>query len=305
MGLRDLFAKPAAAEDPTLLKDRERILAYFEELARVRATVHLSLDGRDAAHLAARVELVRETPPGLTLAVPGSALPGIGPGTSAGVYFILDAVRLKAPLRVTQRPTGATLDFALPEQVAHAERRAALRGRFGSREKATATVLEGLFEGTGAAGRLLNLSEGGFAMAVDRAISIKGDVKLAVKPGLFAPGTALAVVRLQNIPQAPMLEVSGIARHAAEGPEGVCIGVQFKGVGSAESALLAQVLTRKLTSSTTLSFPMRSRRREESEAEPRTPSPGPDRGPEVTSAAPEGPPPPSRSPGPRRTAVCC
>lgn len=71
-------------------------------------------------------------------------------------------------------------------------------------------MLEGVFEGRGATGRLVNLSMEGLCIRIDRALSIGNAQKLAVSPSLFEVGTPLPIVRIQNLPHTPTLEGSGV-----------------------------------------------------------------------------------------------
>jgi CheY-like chemotaxis protein len=136
-----------------------------------------------------------------------------------------------------------------------------MRTRFGPRENANATVLEGLFEGHGTSGRLINLSIEGFCMRLEKALSIQENRRLAIHPDLFRASQELMVVRLLDLPHAPRVECSGRVTHIEDGPEGVTMGVHLEGVGTLESQILTRVLSARIPTFTR-GFPQKRRRSE-------------------------------------------
>lgn len=243
------------------LRDRETILAYFEELARLGTPVNLWVDSESWIPIGLRIEAVREDGWSFSAALQ-RALPGdLSPKRLLEVAFPLEGVRLLASLHFLEREGYLKASFALPESIRFGERRERVRARFGPRERARVTVLEDFLQGCGATGRLVNLSLTGLCLRVDRVIAVHGQGQIPISPAVFTAGTRLALVRIQDLPHAPMIECSGITTHSERSAIGTTVGIHLEGLGGLEQRLLAEVLTRRLPTFAR-SFPARHRRTE-------------------------------------------
>lgn len=262
----DLFkTAPEGSREPEM-KDREVILAYLEELAKTKTLVTIQVTPKDLVPYTGTVQLVNDARNLFTVTIkrPLTEEPAIK--APLHVVFSLDGARLQANVRYLGRGGYLQLELSLPEKVTFAERRGKLRAKFGPREHASVTALEDLFSGTGTAGKLLNLSMEGLCMKLDRAIQVQADRKLEVSDGLFHRGQKLLMVRIQELPQVPLIECSGeVAWIRSSGAE-VEMGLVLWGLGAQESHHLEQVMTRRLPSFTR-DFPVRHRRHREG-AEP-------------------------------------
>lgn len=257
----------AAGEDRRELRDPEIILAYLEELLRLEIPVALWVDPQAWVPIGAHVVRVDDPVGTFTLGLQ-RALPGdLKPRQELELAFPLDGQRFLAGVRFVDRGAYLQATFRLPEGVRIGDRRERGRARFGPRERARVTVLQGLFEGCGATGRLVNLSPGGLCLRVDRVVSLADDRKIPLSPEIFSPGTRLDVVRIQDLPQAPMIECSGMTTHLERSPIGVTLGICFLDLGPAEQRVLSEVLMRRLPTFAR-QFPLRRRRREEDLADP-------------------------------------
>lgn len=251
---------------PGELRDREVILAYLEELQRLEVPAALWVDPSTWVPIGAYVVAVSEAAGSITLALQ-RALPGnLKPRQELELAFPMEGQRFLAGVRFLERGAYLQALFQLPEAVRLGDRRERGRARFGPRERAKVTVLEGVFQGCGATGRLVNLSLGGLCMRVDRVVSVADDRKIPLTPQIFAPGTRLEVVRIQDLPQVPMIECTGVTTHIEKGPIGVTVGVRLEDLGGLEQRLLAQFLARRLPTFAR-HFPLRRRRREDELAE--------------------------------------
>ena len=257
-------------EGEPVLKDMPTILAYIEDLIRIRNSVQFWLKDDDLVPLTGKIDLLSELPGTMTVVLQRALPCDLAEKTSFKMVFPLEGMRFEAPVRFLRRDGYLRAIFTLPEKVCHAERRSKMRARFGPRERATCTVLEGLFEGHGVAGRLVNLSLEGACLRIDKAISIQKNHPIAIAPDLFEPGRVLSVVRVQNLPQTPMIECFGKVTHIESTSIGVLMGLRFEGLGTLETQCLAQVMARRLPSFAR-GFPVRYRRgRESLESEPET-----------------------------------
>ncbi|MBK8794446.1 MAG: response regulator [Holophaga sp.] len=259
MALLGLFKPKDEIAGEPVLKDRSMILAYLEELARLGANVQFWVHKDDFVPLSGKIDLLHEQDSTMTVLLQ-RALPGdLQPNSILDMVFSMDGMRFDTPVHFIERAGYLRALFTLPKQISHAERRAKMRARFGPREKATCTVLEGFFEGKGATGRLVNLSMEGLCIRIDRAITIGNDHKLAINPDLFTVGTALPVVRIQNLPHTPTIECCGVVSHMRISPIGVLLGLRLEGLGGLETQLLHAVMTRRLPSFAR-GFPVKHRR---------------------------------------------
>lgn len=241
------------------MKDREVILAYLEELAKTKSVVTIQVTPKDLVPYTGTIQLVNDGRNLFTLAIKRPLAEEPSTKAPLTVIFSLDGSRLQAGVRYQGRGGYLQLELALPEKVVFAERRGKLRAKFGPREHASVTALEDLFSGTGSAGKLQNLSLEGLCMKLDRAIQVGVDRKLNVSEGLFHRGQKLLMVRIQELPQVPLVECSGeVAWIRSTGPE-VEMGLLLWGLGAQENHYLEQVMTRRLPSFTR-EFPVRHRR---------------------------------------------
>ena len=253
-----LKKKEPAGREPAQT-DVQQILAYLEELARLRTLVHLHVQSDPPVCLGARVELVSDENLTFSLSFPHQ-VPRIDPGDYIELHFPLAGMRFKADTTFVERGAYMQSNFRVPAKVHFADRRMAMRTRIGSREKASAAVFESLFDGVAASGRLLNLSMEGLCMRVERAMQVQGDRRLSPNPDLFQEGQKLQIVRILNLPHLPTIECSGevrFSRMTQGGP--ILIGIRLEGLGSVEQQELHRFMLRRLPTFGR-SFPLRRRR---------------------------------------------
>jgi CheY-like chemotaxis protein len=246
-------------EGEPVLRDHPTILAYLEDLIRVGSLVQFWISRDDLVPLTGKIDLLHEESGSVTVILQ-RALPGdLQPDTHMEMVFTLEGMRFDAPVKFLRRDGYLRAQFTVPEKVMHAERRGKLRARFGPRERGTCTVLEGLFEGFGATGRLVNLSLEGLCMRIDRAISIRDNRPIHPSTSLFTMGKTVALVRIQNLPHTPLIECCAQVTHIEAVPIGITMGLYLKGLGSLESQQIAHLLARRLPSFAR-GFPVRYRR---------------------------------------------
>lgn len=228
------------------LRDKVMILAYLEELATLGAPVQLMSKDEFVAPIQARLEHVNEEKRVFQVAL-NRALPGtLKAKDTLTLLFPLDGRRYLAEVSFRERPGYLKAEFAFPQVVKLGERRTMPRVRFGPREHATITLLEGLFEGHGATGRLVNISLGGACVRIDRAISVQGQRRVAITPELFQPGAKLELIRILDLPHIPTLECHGRALHSARSPMGVTVGITFEEMDSLDVQMLHQLVHKRL-----------------------------------------------------------
>ena len=241
------------------LRDPDQILAYLEELSRLRSLVHLHIRAEPPLCLGARVELVNDQEPSFSLSFPHQ-VPRLEVGQEVELHFPLAGMRFRATVGYKGRGSYMQSVFRLPAMVQFADRRGALRTRIGARERASAALFENLCGGIAASGRLQNLSLEGLCLRVDRALQIQGDRRLQPSEELFFEGQQLQVVRILNLPHLPTLEGSGEVRFVTTTQGGqVLVGLRLLGLGTPDQRRLEQFMARRLPSFGR-AFPMRRRR---------------------------------------------
>jgi CheY-like chemotaxis protein len=251
--------KEESVDGEPVQTDVQQILAYLEELARLRTLVHLHLRSEPPLCLGARVELVNDQDLTFSLSFPHQ-VPRLEPGEVLDLHFPLAGMRFRSA--ITYRERGAYMQsvFKLPRTVQFADRRMAMRTRIGSREKASAALFESLFEGVATSGPLLNVSMEGLCMQIERAIHIQANRRLAPHAELFHEGQKLHIVRIMNLPRLPTIECAGEVRFARAGQGGpILLGIRLEGLGREEQGYLHQYMSRRLPTFAR-AFPVRRRR---------------------------------------------
>lgn len=259
MGWKEILGRREVQDTEPELFDRQQILAYLEELGRLRTPCQLRFRSDDIAPATVRVELVSEEAETFTVSLSRALPPDIEAHPSLEFTFPLDKGRFRCSVHYHQRGGYLQAVLGLPLRVKLAERRKQPRARFGPRERASVTLLESLGRGVGASGKVRDLSMNGLSMRVEKMISIGDDRRIPPSLGHFQSGQRFLLVRINDLPRAPMLECGGCLAHAVSTPEGIVLGLQFEGVGALELRILEQVLQRRLPS-TGHRFPVRQRK---------------------------------------------
>lgn len=306
MGILDLFKSgPESGREPEL-KDREMIIAYLEDLGRTKSAITVQLSAQDLVPHQGTVQLVNDARNRFALGLKRPLAQELEPKAPLTLIFTLDGFRLQATVHYLGRGGYLQIEASLPERILFAERRGKLRARFGPREHASVTALQDLFQGTGTAGKLLNLSMEGLCMQIERAILVPGDRKLEITDGLFTRGQKLLMVRIQELPHVPMIECSGEVAWIRAAESHVEMGLKLWGVGAQENQYLEQVMTRRLPSFSR-AFPVRHRRHSEGAEPGGGGARGAGPGPLASGAAPEAEAPGAEggagSPGPAEEAA--
>jgi len=253
------FKKDEPLDREPVQTDVQQILAYLEELARLRTLLQVHVNSEPPAVLGARVELVNDQDFLFSLSFPHQ-VPRLKPGEAVELNFPLANMRFKAQAHYHDRGRYMESVFKLPRAVQFADRRGAMRTRIGSRENASVAIFESFFEGVAAAGQLVNISMEGLCMRMDRAIQVQGGKRLALHRDLFPAGKELQIVRILNLPHLPTIECSGEVRYTSSSLDGpILMGLRLEGIGSLDYRNLHKFMTRRLPTFGR-AFPSRRRR---------------------------------------------
>jgi CheY-like chemotaxis protein len=238
------------------------VLAYLEELQRVRATLSL-VDGNGRGPQATLTSVSEER---VSLSLQGPLLADKGAGMS--LVFLLDGLRFKASARLLETKSGSAV-LELPTSLDMAERRKKPRARLNPREGATAIALTGLFDGVGINGSIENVSESGVCIRVDRAMEVKTQRKMHMGTNLMPIGQPLMLVKLSKLPKCSTLELEGTVAYL-DSSNGLLMGIAFD---PGKESLLAPVrsLVASRTTAIPTSVPPKARRQAEVEREEKEP----------------------------------
>jgi CheY-like chemotaxis protein len=272
VAIKDFFKAKMEPDREHALVDPDQILAWLEELSRIRTVMDLRFGGPDLPILPAKVELVGEETSTCTLSLQRTPPMEPMPGQRVSLVFPLDGQRFQTELVYKERGGYLEYRFKLPTAITHAERRDAFRFHFRSRERVQIVVLTGLFEGLGLSGDLVDISMGGCAFILRRAIRIKDERRMPIRPDLLTPGTPLALVRLPDLPRQPLLECGGHVSHLHQLPGGVTMGVAFENLGALELGILGKFMAERIPGFHT-DFPWKRRFRDLTEADRQAPQP--------------------------------
>jgi CheY-like chemotaxis protein len=268
-------AHPQQPDRERCLRDPEQILAWLEELARIRTPMDLVFSEAEAVPVSGKTELVGEETRTCTFSLLRPPAREPSPGQRVQLMFPMDGQRFQTELVYQDRAGYLTYRFGLPTVIRHAERRDSRRAVFRSRDRFEVVVLQSLFEGLGLSGDLVDLSMNGCCFMIHRAIRIQDERRMPIHPNLLCPGTPLALVRLPDLTHLPMVECGGHVSHMRKTSRGVTMGIAFENVGSLENNILGQFLVGRIPGFH-LGFPRKVRYRDLTEAERAAPQPAND-----------------------------
>ncbi len=259
MGWKEILSKRLAPDTEPGLTDHQQILAYLEELCRLRTPCQLKFRKDDLAPAAVKIESINEEQQAFTVSLSRALPAGIEDQPSLELTFPLERGRFRCSVFFLQRGGYLQAILGLPLRIKQAERRVGPRARFGSRERASVTLIENLGSGLGATGKLMTLGMGGLSVRVDRMISIADDRRISPSSAPFEKGQKFLLLRINDLPRSPMVECGASLAFAATTAEGPVLGLQFEGLGSLETRILEQVMQRRLPRTGQV-FPVKVRR---------------------------------------------
>jgi CheY-like chemotaxis protein len=274
LSIRDYFRKTrkTASERNRMLRDSGQILAWMEELARLGTELDLAFSGSEVLPTRGAVVAVDEASGALTVLLQWKPSDEPSVGHRIVAVFPMDGQRFQAELAYLGRGHYLEYRFSLPPAILHAERRDSVRVKMLPEDTFGIVVLQSLADGLGLAGRLVDLSMGGCCFLLTRVVHSKGEGKVPITPDLMPPGTPLAVVRLPDLPDLPLVECGGYLCYMRETEQGMIAGIRFESLGSFENGILGKFLSER-SPGFSFGFPQKRRRRDLTEGELKLPQP--------------------------------
>jgi CheY-like chemotaxis protein len=272
--IRNYFKKTRKSESERQksLHDPEQTLAWMEELFRLGTALDLKFPGAGILPSRGLLEKVDEESGTLTVRLQWKPAEEPVPGYRAETVFPMDGQRFQMDLVYQGRGNYMEYRFSLPTAIHHAERRDSVRVKMLPQDKLKVLALQNMAEGLGVGGELVDLSMGGCCLRLERVIRIQDEKQVPIATDLLPPGTPMALVRLPNLPDLPLVECGGYLCYLRETDQGVIAGLRFESLGAFETGILGKFLSERLPGFT-YGFPHKRRLRDLNPDELQMPQP--------------------------------
>jgi len=226
----------APIEEPQVLHDALQILFEAE------SEFFIKVEGTATLPYAARVQGLRFQEEQFSLRLVRPLPHEMLPGAQFRMTFAVEEQRFEAVIGLLGRDGYLQYGFQLPTCLFQADRRRHKRYPFRPRENAYATAQDGGLPGFAVAGPLMNISMGGLALRVDRALRMDDGGRVPVHSALFERGKGFPRFRIQDLPQLALLEGRSISAHASEHGSELILGLTFTGLDLEQETALARAL---------------------------------------------------------------
>jgi len=163
-------------------------------------------------------------------------------GAQFRMLFAAGEQRYESLIEYIGREAYLQYRFDLPIELIYADRRSLKRYPFRPRENAYVIASDGGLPGLGVAGPLVNISLGGLALRVDRALKLDDGMRIPPSTSRFERGMFFPRIRIQDLPRLPLLEVDGRVTHATERGSEVILGFAFRELDEEQARMLGDCL---------------------------------------------------------------
>lgn len=210
------------------------LLAHLELLRRERGSLAvITGTGMELVAFAVGLDPARRR---VVVNIPDLPPRVLGVGDAVRLALPLGGQRWEGPSRIELQPSRTQFALRLPGAISRHDRRHAPRIAV-SPDSGLRALVQLSSQGPTLTGPLINLSAGGFRFQVERAMDLEGHVRLDPKALGLEPGHPLHGVELTGL-RADPLEAAGMLREVDEGPRGLCLNVQFRGLLRADRSEL-------------------------------------------------------------------
>ena len=275
MALLDLFGLGQKKEDEPSLEDAEQILAYLEDLISPSAPpIQLCFAKQeDLEPLEVRIDGVFEAKHTFKIVTNRRLPKSVSSKVPFQLFFMIAGHRLRsAPIFLQKVLREAHYIFSLPKRVYHAERRARQRVTIGLRDGVQAIVLENFNKGSGAIGRVIDVSPRGFGIRVDKAMDIATQKPFPPIANLFESGQRLMMIRVKNFGLRSEFEFSAEVAHFSYRSASYCLGLKVTSIDVEARQALEEFVEKKIGSEEK-AFPLipriKTRKKKDTRSEPK------------------------------------
>jgi hypothetical protein len=164
--------------------------------------------------------------------------PELAKGAIFRATLAFEGQRFEGLMPLKGREGYLRYQFNLPKEVFLADRRTHKRYSYRPRENVFVTLTDGQ---KAASGPLASLCVGGLGFRVDRIVDLESHARLPMDTIHLAQGAGF-LVKVQDLPKAPMLELRGKIAYTHESPAGLLVGVNFTGISDAAQMALEAAL---------------------------------------------------------------
>jgi hypothetical protein len=224
------------------VEDPDAVAHALQRLFEAETEFFIKVEGTATLPYASRVQLL-DVPEGQLVLKLVRPLPHeMPPGALFLMTFTVDDLRFEATIELMGRYGYLQYSFHPPACLSQADRRLHKRYPFRPRENAYVIAQDAAIPGLGVAGPLVNVSMGGMALRVDRALRMDDGMRVPMNSALFERGKGFPRFRLQDLPLLRLLEGRAICAHSSEHGTELVLGLTFTGMGPEEAAALARSL---------------------------------------------------------------
>ncbi len=171
--------------------------------------------------------------------------PELAKGAIFRATLAYEGQRFEGLMSLKGREGYLRYQFHLPKEVFLADRRIHKRYAYRPRENVFVTLTDGR---KAASGPLASLCVGGLGFRADRIVDLESHARLPMDTIHLQQGAGF-LVKVQDLPKAPMLELRGKVAYTFESPGGLLVGVDFTGISdAAQIALEAAIKFKEMLS---------------------------------------------------------
>ncbi|MDR3671822.1 MAG: PilZ domain-containing protein [Holophaga sp.] len=224
------------------MEDPQAVADALQMLFEAETEFFIKVEGTATLPYASRVQLFDLPEDQLVLKLVRPLPHEMPAGALFTMTFTVDDLRFEASIELLGRFGYLQYSFRPPTSLFQADRRRHKRYPFRPRENAYVIAQNAAIPGLGVAGPLVNVSQGGMALRVDRALRMDDGVRVPVSTALFERGKGFPRFRLQDLPLLRLLEGRALCAHCTEHGTELVLGLSFTGMGLEEEAALARSL---------------------------------------------------------------
>ena len=217
-------SRGASIEDPQLVQDA------LQSLFEAETEFSIKVEGTSTLPYASRVQKLQFDQAGFVLKLVRPLPHELLSGAVFRMIFAVEEQRFEGLISLIGRDAYLQYGFHLPSGLIQADRRAHKRYPFRPRESAYVIAQDSGIPGVGVAGPLVNISMGGLALRVDRALNMEDGLRKPVQSTLFERGKAFPRFRLQDLPLLRLLEGRAVTTHITEHGSELILGLAFTGL---------------------------------------------------------------------------
>jgi hypothetical protein len=226
----------APIEDPQALQDT--LQALFE----AESEFSIKVEGTSTLPYASLVQRLEIPEKAFVLKLVRPLPHELHEGAQFRMLFAVEDQRYEAIIALVGREAYLQYRFQLPGYLLLADRRRQKRYPFRPRENAYVIAQDSTIPGLGVAGPLMNISMGGLALRVDRALRLDDGMRVPMNSALFERGKGFTRIRVQDLPQLHLLEGRALVAHATEHGGELILGLTLVGLSVEDETALAASL---------------------------------------------------------------